>query len=295
MSETYTIERFSDRPSWLHGRHGSLGASEASAPIGLNSYQSGYGLWVHKTEPIRIEPMDEIAEWGLILEPVILSEFSKRAKVTICRDNGFVIYRSTERPHLHFSPDAMTGDGQPVQAKTAHFAAGKIWQKEVPLGYVCGLQQEIYISGADCGFIAVLIDGYGFRWHRVPRHQKFIDRLLKRLDHFWNEHVVKRQPPPTDYHSATTAALARKYPASNGTAVELPADLEPLYAEYDTLTKQESAAKKRKAEISNLLKERIGDHEYGSFGGNEGFKWAGKDGGRRFTRTARCPEPVSGH
>lgn len=284
------LERFDSREAWLNARQGSIGASESAAVVGLSGYQSAYSLWVTKTEPPRIEPMDDIARWGLLLEPAILLEFVRQSGIETDAAPAYSIARDPNRPHVSCSFDAIAGIA-PVQLKTAHFQAGKVWAKEVPPAYLCQVQQEIHIADADFGYIAVLIDGYQFRWHKVPRHQRFIDRLLKRLDHFWFEHVQKRQPPPTDYHAATTAALARKYPASNGKAVELPPELEAMYAEYEALTVAESAAKKRKAEISNAIKERMGDHEYGSFGGSEGFKWSGSEGSRRFTRSKRCPEP----
>jgi putative phage-type endonuclease len=282
---TYTVEKYPNRPEWMKGRHGSLGASDASAVVGLNSYQSAYGLWVNKTEPVTVESsMDEIAEWGLLLEPVIIQEFSSRAQVDCAFPQPFWIFRSIERPHVHASCDTLTTTGQPVQAKTAHFQAGKVWTKEVPLAYLCQLQLEIYVTGADCGYIAVLIDGYQFRWHKVQRHQTFIDRLLKRIDHFWFEHVQKRTPPPTDYHEATTKALLRKYPSSNGASIELPAELEPLITEYDECTKAESAAKKRKDAIKNQVKELIGDNDSGYFLNGQEFRWRGENGSRRFTK-----------
>lgn len=287
-----STECYTTRDAWLAARQQSVGASEAAAIVGLSGYQSAYGLWVHKTEPLIIESMDEIAEWGLLLEPVILEQFAIRSGLEVERVPPFTITRDPNRQHVSCSLDALAGRA-PVQLKTAHFQAGKIWSKEVPLAYLCQCQMEIHITDADHAYIAVLIDGYGFRWHKIHRHQKFIDRLLKRIDHFWAEHVVKRQPPPTDYHSATTAALARKYPAANGSTVELPPELESLIAEYDELTAAESAATKRKDEIKNLLKEKIGDARYGSFGGKDGFQWNGTDGKRTFRRAKRCPEPTS--
>jgi putative phage-type endonuclease len=278
------VEKYDSRDAWLAGRHQSIGASEAAAVVGLSSYQSAYGLWVAKTEPIRIEPMEEIQRWGLLLEPAIRDEFNRVAPIKADTLPPNTIYRDRERPHLSCSFDAVGPDDEPVQLKTAHFAAAKVWAKEVPMAYMVQCQHEIHIAAAKCGYIAVLADGYQFAWHRVPRHQKFIDKLLKRLDNFWFEHVVKRVPPPTDYHAATSAALARQYPASNGKAIELAPELEPLVAEYDSLTKAESSAKKRKAEIANLLKQRLGDSEVGHFISGEAFKWKGGGGNRRFTR-----------
>jgi putative phage-type endonuclease len=293
--DEFTVETCPDRESWLQGRSGSVGASDAAAVVGLSTYQSAYGLWIDKTELFRMEELDELAEWGLILEPVICQEFARRSNVRTHLCQPFSFYRSRERHHVTASVDAIA-EGYPpipVQLKTAHFQAGKVWQKEVPLAYLCQLQTEIYVTGAAYGYIAVLIDGYQFRWHKVPRHQAFIDRLLKRIDHFWNEHVIKRVPPPTDYHEATTKALLRKYPTSTGTVVELPDELEPLYEEMKTLTAAESAASRRKEEIKNHVRERMGNARYGYLPNGKGFQWSGENGTRRFTLTERCPEPAS--
>jgi predicted phage-related endonuclease len=236
--------------------------------------------------------MDEIARWGLLLEPAILAEFTKQSGVAAEKQPSGSLWTDVERPFICATPDALTESGEPVELKTAHFAAANIWATEVPPAYLCQVQHQIHVTQAACGYIAVLVDGYKFAWHRVLRHQRFIDSLLKRLERFWNEYVVKRVPPPTDYSKATSEALARKYPASNGKAIELPAELESLVAEYDELTKTESAASKRKDEIKNLLKEKIGDNEYGTFTSGTGFKWSGKDERRTFRRAKRCPEPT---
>lgn len=263
--------------------------------VGLSGFGSPYSAWVRLTEPLRIEPMEEIQRWGLLLEEAIRGEFNRVAPIKADTLPPITVHRDPNRPYIHATLDAIGPDGEPVELKTAHFAAAKVWGKEVPLQYMCQVQQQIHVTGATCGYIAVLCDGYQFSWHRVPRHQTFIDRLLRRLDKFWVEHVEARVPPPTDYSEATTRALAAKYPSSNGAVVELPAEWEALLAEHAELTKQESAAKKRKDEISNLIKERMGDHEYASFGGKEGWKWGGTDGKRRFTRSKSCPEPVGAH
>jgi predicted phage-related endonuclease len=216
---------------------------------------------------------------------------------TLFDPGDFTIYRDVERPYIFCTPDRLIMDGDkivaPLELKTAHFGAAKTWNKECPVGYLCQMQLQMYVLKCNVAYVAVLLEGRAFRWHRVARHQKFIDKMLAKLDRFWERYVIGREAPPTDFSQATADALARKYPAANGATVELPAELEPLIAEYDELTKTESAATKRKDEIKNLLKSKIGDARYGSFGSKDGFQWNGDGGKRTFRRAKNCPEPVS--
>lgn len=288
----YTVERYANREDWLRGTHGSIGASASAGILGLSRYSSPYSGWVRLTEPLVIDQPDDMQHWGLLLEPVILDEFCRLAGVMACQPAPYTVHRSRERPHVHATLDAITNDGEPVELKTAHFAQAKVWKTEVPLPYMVQVQHQIYVTGSDCGYIAVLVDGYQFAWHKVVRHQKFIDRLLSRLDHFWHEYVEKRQPPPTDYSQATTQALLRLYPTATGSCVDLPDDAEALYDEMKTLTATEAAAKKRKDWIKNYVRERMGENRYGRCISGRGFQWAGENGNRRFTLTERCPDPT---
>lgn len=297
MTDACTIERYLNRPDWLAGTHQSVGASSSARIVGLSGYGSPYSEWVRFTEPLRIDEPDEMQRWGLLLEPVIFDELNRLAggpdRDKFAMLKPFTVYRDPDRPYVHATLDGMTDDGEPVEAKTAHFAQAKIWGKEVPLPYMVQVQHQIHAARAKCGYIAVLKDGYEFAWHRVPRHQKFIDRLLKRIDYFWAHYVLTREPPPTDFSEATSDALARKYPTSNGSVVPLPDDCEPLYDEMKTLTATETAASKRKDWIKNYVRQQIGEHRYGYLPSGKGFQWSGDSGKRRFTQIERCPEPAA--
>lgn len=275
--------QYATREEWLKETHRSIGASAGAGIVGLSNYASTYSAWVRFTEPLEIKPMEDIQRWGLLLEPAILTEFVRLSGVRAAQLPAITVHWDVAREHIHATLDAQADDGSPVELKTAHFAAAKVWGKEVPLQYMCQVQHQIHVTGAKCGYIAVLIDGYQFAWHRVPRHQTFIDRLMRRLDKFWEDHVVKRVPPPTDFSEATTAALLAKYPTGNGNAVELPSDLEPLYDEMEALTATEKSSGRRKDEIKNLIKPLIGEHTTGFFASGRAFKWAGENGSRRFT------------
>ncbi len=288
-----SIERYLNRPDWLRGTHQSIGASTSAQIVRLSGYGSPYSAWVRFTEPLVINEPDEIQRWGLLLEPPILGEFVRQSGVRAAQLPSYTVHRDPNRSYVHATLDAQADDGSPVELKTAHFSQAKIWGKEVPLPYMVQVQHQMHVTDAKRAYIAVLKDGYEFAWHKVERHQTFIDRLLRKLDHFWAEFVVKRLPPPTDFSQATADALARKFPTANGSSVELPPELESLVGEYDELTTSVSTATKRKDEIKNLLKSKIGDNRYGSFASLEGFQWNGTDGKRTFRRAKKCPEPTT--
>ncbi len=194
---SYTIEHYDNRADWLRGTHQSIGASSSARIIRVSGYGSPYSEWVRFTEPLVIDEPDEIQRWGLLLEPAILSEFIRQSGVRAEQLPAITVHRDPSRSYVHATLDAQADDGSPVELKTAHFSQAKIWGKEVPLPYMVQVQHQIHVTGAKCGYIAVLKDGYEFAWHKVMRHQTFIDRLLRKLDYFWAEYVVKRQPPPS--------------------------------------------------------------------------------------------------
>jgi predicted phage-related endonuclease len=292
-----TVEKYLNRRDWLRAKHGRIGASSPAKIAGHSMYGTAYSEWVHLTEPFRLEPEEPWLSRCERMEPWICSEFVLASGIQAACVPKYEIRTNPKLPpYLCYSPDAMTADGKPLELKTAIFNSGKIWKNEVPMQYLIQVQQQIAIEDVDEGFIAVAIDGpLEFQWHRVPRHQVWIDRILKRLDHFWNNYVVKRQPPPTDYHEATTKALLRKYPTANGSVVELPDEFEVLYDEMKSLTAAETAASRRKEEIKNAIRERMGDNRYGYLASGKGFQWSGENGSRRFTLTERCPEPSNSH
>lgn len=292
MAEPYTIERYESREAWLDARRRGLGASDAAVVLGLSRWQSPYGLWVDKTEPLVADEMDEIARWGLLLEPVICEELNRRigTRREVCRIAQNTIYRSTERPHLHYSPDAETDSGEPCQLKTAHFAQAAIWKNKVPIAYVCNMQHEMYVSGADCGFIAVLKDGYEFAWHRVVRNERFLSRMLPRLDAFWGNHVLKRQPPPLDFSDATRRAIGRFYPADDSTTVDLPDDSGNWIEEKQRLDAEIKERQQKVDLIENRIRAAIGTASYGRLWDGSGFSYKLNGHG---TRTLRRVKKVS--
>jgi putative phage-type endonuclease len=282
-----TIERYLNRPDWLRGRKTGLGGSDSPAVLGMSRFRGAYSVHVDKTtEGIDDGQPDTTAEWGLRLEEPIAQKFAEVTKLTIVDPGQYTIYRSVERPHLFCTPDRLVGDDGVLEIKTAHFGAGKEWADKIPLGYQVQLQHTLYVTGRTMGYFAVLADGHLFKWHSMRRHDKFIERMLVRLDAFWAS-IQRGEMPNVDASQATAEALARRFPKPTDGVIELPDDFLQLGEQYDQILEQQAALEKQKLLIQNLAKEAIGDMSVGVLPDQSGFSWRANGKGRRFARVAK--------
>lgn len=71
---------FANRAEWLAARRFGIGASEVSAVLGLNPYRSCFEVWAQKVTGSTDNAADEseAAQWGTLLEPLVMSEVSRR-------------------------------------------------------------------------------------------------------------------------------------------------------------------------------------------------------------------------
>lgn len=287
---TPAIEKYDSREAWLAARQRGIGASEASAIVGMSRYASAYSVWVDKTEPAKFGEMDQMQRWGLLLEPLILEEFNchhNKHGVTAIRVAPNTIHRHPTLPFIFCSLDAQEALGpSPVQLKTAHNQAGREWTKKVPVAYMCQCQQEIAIMDADEAYIAVLIDGWDFRFHRVLRHQKFIDRLFQREEFFWTQYVEKRVAPPIDHSEATRRAIMRLYPDAKSEVVELDDEMLARANRRKELLDAIAEQQKECDTIENLIRALIGGASHARLPDGSGFSHKVNGHGTRTLR--RC-------
>ncbi|HEX7052017.1 MAG TPA: YqaJ viral recombinase family protein, partial [Longimicrobiales bacterium] len=64
-------------------RRTGIGSSDAATVAGLNRWKTPLDLYLEKRGIVEPEPAGEAAEWGTILEPVLLREFARRNGVNV--------------------------------------------------------------------------------------------------------------------------------------------------------------------------------------------------------------------
>ena len=125
----------------------------------------------------------------------------------------------------------VVGENAVLECKTANQFLAKEWEsEEIPASYLLQVQHYLEVTGAEKGYIAVLIGGQRFVWKEIPRDDELIRIIVQIEKDFWMEHVEKRIPPALDGSSAAEKYLSEKYKGSNS---ELSIDLKSEYTEKD--------------------------------------------------------------
>jgi putative phage-type endonuclease len=259
-----------DEPAWLSSRFAGIGASEIGAVIGMDHRSSPLKLFLEKTGALPPEDLSEVemVEWGHILEPVIAEQYRKRTGRIVRRGRSrkYCVLRSNEHPWALASLDFWTGENEndlwPLEIKNAHQFRADDWLNGTPDYHIAQLHQQMVVTGARKGTSACLLGGNRLLWCDVARDEVLIRKIQVQGAKFW-ERVERRDPPPPDGTTATTDALKRLYPNSNGETVVLPAVLEDRIYEWRRLKDEQSARKKQIDAIENEIKATMGEAERG--------------------------------
>ena len=198
----------------LRERQKFIGASEASAALGLSPFFSAVDLYLSKTG--QGQPIEETIPMmvGTALEPVAIALFERETQLKVgMRQERFY---AAETPWRRATVDGIAEDGWIVEAKTSGDYRG--WgdgEDEVPQHYLFNAAHSMAcVPDAPGVYFPVLIGGRTYRTYRVPRDAELIDLVLAGEAAFW-PHVQQRVPP----EPKSMGDLKLLYPKSLGTEV----------------------------------------------------------------------------
>lgn len=278
VNEPYTREEFPSKEAWLKGRRFGIGASEASAVLGLNPWKSPLQLYAEKLELAEPDAVEsEAMEWGLLLEPVIADRYRAATGRKLADPEPNTLYRSREHDFMTASFDRLiVGDPRGVgvlQIKTTGQFKADDWEDEPPVYYQVQTQQEMAIAGATWGSLAVLIGGQRFRWFDLARNDRFVGLLIEREAAFW-QRLVTMDPPPVDGSDSAREVLRRLYPRETpGLVVNLPGEAMEWDNGLRVLKDSIKGNEEMKQELENRIKAAIGEAECGVLPNGTTYTW----------------------
>ena len=135
---------------------------------------------------------------GRDFEDYVARRFTEQTEKKARRANA--IYKSTEYPFMYANVDRLIiGENAGLECKTASAYSADKWKHgHIPESYQLQCHHYMAVTGADAWYIAVVILGKDFLWHRIGRDESLIRNLISIESSFWNSHVVPRIMPEPD-------------------------------------------------------------------------------------------------
>jgi predicted phage-related endonuclease len=208
-----------ERQQWLleHGR--SIGGSSVGAIIGVNSYKTPAevydGLWNPSAQVEATAAGRRRMDRGHLMEPVIagLYEFETGRYL---RGDGRTRTPHPTMPYIHATPDRLIDSPATIEHATlqqglAASAEGDgVWEckclgqmtfnetltRGVDPSYYAQIQLYMDVFRLTWGSFAIFnAEEWRLYWFDIPRDDRFIFRMNRRVETFWNEHVLARRRP----------------------------------------------------------------------------------------------------
>ena len=227
-------------PAQLEERRKFIGASEASAALGMSPFFSQVELYLSKIgqgEPIEATiPMMV----GTALEPVTIELFERESRMAV--GSRQQIFKDPKCPWRRCTVDGMTPDNWIVEAKTSgDFRGWGDGEDEVPQNYIFNAMHSLAcIEDAPGVYFPVLIGGRTFRTYRVRRDEELIE-LVRDGEAAFMKHVISRSPPPPKTMDDVKALYPKSFPTTVSATPEIAAAAERVAkwkAEIKHLEKQ---------------------------------------------------------
>jgi putative phage-type endonuclease len=244
-----TIIRPKDRAEWLKIRENGIGASEVSAVIGINPWESPFSLFLRKTK--QVPPIEEnvAMHMGHLLEGVVVTLWEEatgwKAVKASAKD---IIYQDPKHPWRICTPDRLAFEINPRTGKKEKVllevktSALQFDADDPPSYYVAQCQYQMHITGIHVCYLCWLVNGRTFGYVRIEYDPEFAEWLVSEVDTFWIENVLAGVEP----EAITVSDITTKFPKStpekaleaDDKALSQIAEIREKKAVYDALGKE---------------------------------------------------------
>jgi putative phage-type endonuclease len=255
---------------WLEHRRKSIGGSDASAILGMNSYCSAYTVWADKLGKLPEVEDNEPMRLGRDLEDYVAKRFTEETGKKVRKENNILI--NPEYPFAHANVDRMiVGEDAGLECKTTSALNTKRFKNgEYPENYYAQCVHYLAVTGCKRWYLGVLILGVGFKHFVIERDEDEIKALMKSEADFW-KYVELQTPPMADGSDSTSKTITAIYPESNEDTVSLMAYENDMH-QYLSLGELIDSMKGQREEISNRIKAFMGEASKG-IGNSHKVSW----------------------
>ena len=245
---------------WLRWRKLGLGGSDAGAVCGLNPYRTAMEVYLDKTSESVEDVDNEAMRQGREFEEYVAKRFTEATGKKVLRAN--FMYCDEKNPFMLADIDRMVvGENAGLECKTASPYMEDKWKDgKIPLSYLIQCHHYMSVCNADAWYIAVLIYGREFKWHRIERDGEMTADLVRIEKDFWENHVLKKTLPEPDGSELCDSVIAEYY--RNATAQSVPlAGFDGKLGQRQELAVEIKRLEAEKRKIEQELKLYMGEAE----------------------------------
>lgn len=241
---------------WLKYRRQGIGGSDAATIVGLNPYNSRFGLYADKKGLLEEIQDNEAMRQGRDFEEYVAKRFEEATGKKVRRRN--YMFRSAEHPFMLADIDReIVGENAGLECKTTSaFSKFDFENGEIPLTYYVQMMHYMSVMDYDRMYLAVVVLGKRFYHFVIERDNDEIESLITAEKNFWGNNVLQDIPPELDGSEATADALKKIYPMETDSNNEVYIT-EELMDRYTEVKKISDNAKYQldsiKAEIQKIL------------------------------------------
>ena len=246
---------------WLRYRKLGIGGSDAGAICGLNPYVTAMQVYHDKTSDAINATDNEAMRQGRDLEEYVAQRFMGATGKKVRKANA--IFYNEENPFMLANVDRLVvGEDAGLECKTASpYMADKWKDGDIPMHYQIQCHHYMAVCNASAWYIAVLIYGKEFKFHKIERDEDIIADLVQIEKTFWEENVLGHVLPDPDGSKTADAVIASYFKDTSPTPILLPSSFDGRLERRQDLISAIDEMEKEKKQIEQELKLYMGGAE----------------------------------
>ena len=248
-----------------------IGGSDMAAVMGLNKYTSTLQLYLMKKGKWDVpipEKVQERMDVGSVMEDVIADLYTQYTGNKVRRRNKPYFGPgnfSFIRGHVD---RLIEGTDWILEIKNVGHYAAQDWGKpntsEIPEYFKWQAYCYMYLSGKSRVVFAAFFEGAEIGLYYLDRDEEKIEAMLARCLRFKNL-LDTNTPPPVNGHAIDSEKMALDVmhkESQKDEQIVAPPEVEDLLVALKNLKKSSTTNKKVEAEITNKIKQFMGDHKF---------------------------------
>jgi len=261
------LEPEADKALWLEARRTGITGTDIAATSGLNPHKKVYDVFLDKLGLVDEDADNPFIRRGRRMEPVLVEDYEEMAGLKTVKVG---LVRHPEHSFVLGTPDRLVVDEDGnilhgLEVKTANARQAPFWGPPetdiIPDQYLLQCQWYMLATDIKRWDVIVSIGGELPQIYHVEFNEELCSKLLNIAEQFWNDNVLKKDPPSADASESAAKMLAKLYRKADLDLIEAGQEEDSLVS---SLMEKKEELEKLQEEVrllENKLKERIGDHE----------------------------------